>query len=231
MAEIIDISPTTSNTDLDSSDFRTTGRMISIAASDDGKVVLAGSLSSNVWMSEDGGDSWDQIAWPQPPEGQFGVPGAMGGFCVPAVAVAPEAGRWLVERDPRFVADLTGNGAADIVGFGATGVWTALGNGDGTFQPARVVVADFGFETGGWRVDRHPRVLADLTGTGSADIVGFGDRRRVDRPEQWRRHLPAAALRAGRVRLRGRRLARREAPALSRRSERHRRRRHRRLRR
>jgi len=27
----------------------------------------------------------------------------------------------------------------------------------------------------GWRVDRHPRVLADLKGIGSQDIVGFGD--------------------------------------------------------
>jgi hypothetical protein len=28
---------------------------------------------------------------------------------------------------------------------------------------------------GGGRVDRHPRFLADTTGDGRADIVGFGD--------------------------------------------------------
>ena len=28
---------------------------------------------------------------------------------------------------------------------------------------------------GGWRVEKHPRLLADLTGDGRADIVGFGD--------------------------------------------------------
>ena len=40
-------------------------------------------------------------------------------------------------------ADITGDGRADIVGFGDTGVWTALSNGDGTFPPPRVVLADF----------------------------------------------------------------------------------------
>ena len=54
-------------------------------------------------------------------------------------------------------------------------MWTALSNGDGTFQPPRFVLADFGFEGGGWRVEKHPRLLADLTGTGRAAIVGFGD--------------------------------------------------------
>jgi hypothetical protein len=41
-------------------------------------------------------------------------------------------------------------------------------------QPA---VANFGYadEAGGWRVDKHPRFLADLTGDGRADIVGFGE--------------------------------------------------------
>jgi hypothetical protein len=38
-----------------------------------------------------------------------------------------------------------------------------------------LVVSNFGFSAGGWRVERHPRFLADLTGDGRADIVGFGD--------------------------------------------------------
>ena len=53
------------------------------------------------------------------------------------------------------------------------GVWTALSNGDGSFQPPRFVLADLGFESG-WRVERHPRLLADLTNDGQVDIVGFG---------------------------------------------------------
>src|SRR5262249_30755757 len=51
---------------------------------------------------------------------------------------------WQVARHPRFAADLTGDGRADIIGFGNDGVWTALGNGDGTFAGARFVLADFG---------------------------------------------------------------------------------------
>jgi hypothetical protein len=72
----------------------------------------------------------------------------------------------------RLVADLTGDGRADIIGFKDDGVWTALNNGDGTFQAAQSVLADFG---AGWRVNAHPRLMADLTGDGRADIVGFGE--------------------------------------------------------
>ena len=53
-------------------------------------------------------------------------------------------------------------------------MWTSLGNGNGTFQPPQLVVANFG-DNAGWRVEQHPRFLADLTGDGRADIVGFGD--------------------------------------------------------
>ena len=35
--------------------------------------------------------------------------------------------------------------------------------------------ANFGYNAGGWRVDQHPRFLADTRGDGRADIVGFGD--------------------------------------------------------
>lgn len=86
-----------------------------------------------------------------------------------------DAGGWRVERHPRFVADLTGDGRADIVGFGNDGVWVALNNGNGTFQGVQMVVPNFGYNAGGWRVERHPRMLADLTGDGRADIVGFGN--------------------------------------------------------
>ena len=74
------------------------------------------------------------------------------------------------------MADLTGDGRADIVGFGDAGVYVALSNGDGSFAFTPVpAIADFGAVAGGWRVDKHPRLLADMTGDGRADIVGFGD--------------------------------------------------------
>jgi phospholipase C len=81
---------------------------------------------------------------------------------------------WRVDQHPRFVVDITGDRKADIVGFGDAGVWIALGNGDGTFQAPRFVVADLGYNQG-WRVDQHPRFVVDVTGDGKADIVGFGD--------------------------------------------------------
>ncbi len=85
------------------------------------------------------------------------------------------AGGWRVEMHPRFLADLTGDGRADVVGFGNAGVWASLNNGNGTFQNPQLVVGNFGYNAGGWRVDMHPRLLADLTGDGRDDIVGFGN--------------------------------------------------------
>ena len=37
------------------------------------------------------------------------------------------------------------------------------------------MVGNFGYNAGGWRVDRHPRLLGDTTGDGRKDIVGFGN--------------------------------------------------------
>ena len=175
MAAITDVSPTRSNMSFGPDWRDVSGRMLSLASSDDGSLVFAGSLSSGLWISEDGGESWVQLAWEQPAPDQFGVPGALGGCCIPSIAVGPESARWLVERNPLFLADITGDGKADIIGFGDTGVWTAIGNGDGTFQAPRVALNDFCLLAGGWQVDRHPRFLADITGDGKADIVGFGD--------------------------------------------------------
>jgi hypothetical protein len=76
---------------------------------------------------------------------------------------AYDAGGWRVERHPRFLADITGDGRADIVGFGGIGVYVALSNGDGTFGPIQRVVDNFAYDAGGWRVERHPRFLAALT--------------------------------------------------------------------
>ncbi len=85
------------------------------------------------------------------------------------------AGGWRVQNHPRLLADLTGDGRAEIVGFGNAGVWVALNNGNGTFRAPQMVVANFGYNAGGWRIERHPRFLAELTGDGRAEIVGFGD--------------------------------------------------------
>jgi hypothetical protein len=46
---------------------------------------------------------------------------------------------------------LNKDGCADIIGFGEDGVWTAIGNGDGTFHDPIFVLENFGYNQG-WRV-------------------------------------------------------------------------------
>ena len=53
--------------------------------------------------------------------------------------------------------DLTGDKRADILGFGSAGVWESLNNGSGSFAPATMALSQFGYTTGGWRVEKHPR--------------------------------------------------------------------------
>ena len=81
---------------------------------------------------------------------------------------------WRSDRHLRFVADLTGNKHADLIGFGDDGVWTALGDGNGGFAAARFVIQNLGVNQG-WTVANHPRFLADVNGDGLPDIVAFGD--------------------------------------------------------
>jgi hypothetical protein len=83
---------------------------------------------------------------------------------------------WRVDQHIRYVADLRKMGYVDIIGFGNRGVFVSLNNGDGTFAPARLVLNDFGFDAGGWRLNRDLRLLADVTGDGILDIVAFGER-------------------------------------------------------
>jgi len=85
------------------------------------------------------------------------------------------AGGWQINKHPRLLGDITGDGKPDIVGFGDAGVYVALNKGDGTFHPPKLVLKDFAYGAGGWRVEKHPRFLADVNGDGRLDIVGFGD--------------------------------------------------------
>lgn len=123
----------------------------------DGRADIIGFGNAGVWVARNNGDGTFQA--PQLVVGNFGY----------------AAGGWRVEMHPRFVADITGDGRADIVGFGNAGVWVSLNNGNGTFQAPQLVANNFGYNAGGWRVDKHERILADVTGDGRPDIVGFGD--------------------------------------------------------
>ena len=100
MTKILDVSPTADNTTLVAYGQSVIGRMLALASSQDGQTVFAGSYS-NLWVSGDNGQTWDQITWPQPAPGQFGVPGSMGGWLVVDIAVSPV--------DPQTVLAITRN--------------------------------------------------------------------------------------------------------------------------
>jgi hypothetical protein len=89
---------------------------------------------------------------------------------------APDAGGWVNDTIyPRELADVNGDGMADIVGFGADGVYVALATGGGSFGPSSSKLANFAPGAGGWNNDTiYPRELADVNGDHMADIVGFG---------------------------------------------------------
>ncbi|MFD8801550.1 RICIN domain-containing protein [Streptomyces atroolivaceus] len=79
-----------------------------------------------------------------------------------------------IDEHPRFLIKTTSDGVPDIVGFGPQGVVVARGRGDGTFEPARLVLNDYG-QAQGWTGEKHPRLLADVTGDKNPDIIGFGN--------------------------------------------------------
>jgi phospholipase C len=81
---------------------------------------------------------------------------------------------WRTAIHQRLMGDLTGDGKADLVGFGDDGVWTALSRGDGSFTPAKLVLGNLGSKQG-WHTNQHPRFVTDLTGNHRADVVGFGN--------------------------------------------------------
>jgi FG-GAP-like repeat/PASTA domain len=100
--------------------------------------------------------------------------GTFAGFVFAFDGFDPSHG-WDPARNPRLLADHTADGRADLVGFSDAGVFSVLGRDDGTFfVPAVPSLPDFGFSDG-WQTALHPRLLADITGDGRADIVGFGD--------------------------------------------------------
>jgi len=73
----------------------------------------------------------------------------------------------------RELADVNGDGKADIVGFGIAGTYVALSNGDGTFADAKLDFRDFGTDQGWSSNDSYYRIVADVNGDQLADIIGF----------------------------------------------------------
>ncbi|MCC5662011.1 FG-GAP-like repeat-containing protein [Nostoc sp. XA010] len=86
-------------------------------------------------------------------------------------------GGWIsFDKYPRQVADVNGDGRADIVGFGENAVFVSLGQTNGKFGSQFQANDGFNVNGGGWiSFDKYPRQLADVNGDGRADIVGFGE--------------------------------------------------------
>jgi hypothetical protein len=77
---------------------------------------------------------------------------------------------------PREVADVNADNRADIIGFSSAGVYVSLATGGGHFAAPTSDLAAYGAggPAGNWTSDNLvPRQLADVTGDGRADIVGF----------------------------------------------------------
>jgi len=78
------------------------------------------------------------------------------------------------ETFPRLLADLTMDGAAEIIGFGLFDTFVAESNGDGTFAAGQVGLNNFSAAQGWTSFNDTPRAVGDIDGDGASDIVGFG---------------------------------------------------------
>lgn len=81
-----------------------------------------------------------------------------------------------MDQYPRALADVDGDGRADILGFGERGVWLSysLGNSFQAKEEDGLILAAFGERSETWsRQSQAPRLVGDIDGDGRADIVGF----------------------------------------------------------
>jgi len=99
------------------------------------------------------------------------------GFDTPTMWIANftyGAGGWISQdRYPRILADVNGDGLADLIGFGYNGTYIALSNGAG-FDTPTLWIANFTYGAGGWISQKEfPRIVLDLNGDSKADIIGL----------------------------------------------------------
>jgi hypothetical protein len=81
---------------------------------------------------------------------------------------------WLIEKHIRQTGDANGDGLPDIIGFGSHSVYVSINNGSGFDWPESWFYG-FAYNTGGWRIETHPRFVVDINNDGLDDIVGFSN--------------------------------------------------------
>ena len=130
-----------------------------LVAGDNGHDQLAGNDGIDVLLGGDGDDNL------------FG--GSGDGYVLKQGAARDfdNAHFWDVGTHERKLGDVDGDGKADIIGFGTSRVYIALGQSDGTFSE---VIGSTTSLTTGWSASKHERDVADVNGDGFADLVGFG---------------------------------------------------------
>jgi hypothetical protein len=81
------------------------------------------------------------------------------------------AGGWNASQHHRTLADVDGDGRADVVGFGTSGVYVSLSRGLGFAEP-ELWLGDLGYTQAGF-LDVSPRLVGDVDGDGRADVVAL----------------------------------------------------------
>jgi hypothetical protein len=120
------------------------------------------------------GDRFPDVVMMGPGGASVGL-GTGSGLASPVAWLADfdEAHGWDATRHLRFVADVDRDGKDDLIGIKDDGVYVALSTGT-TFLPASKRLDGFGYGPGqDWRVERHPRFVADIDGDGGLEVVGF----------------------------------------------------------
>jgi hypothetical protein len=110
---------------------------------------------------------------------EYGAAVALGGSADdawPLYSISVDTADWLDANSVTKIADVNGDGMADIVNFANGGVWFALSDSGGgkspKFHHPQLWVTDFSAKQN-WERLSEPRLLADINADGRPDIVGF----------------------------------------------------------